>query len=93
MVILDEAVGDSMEVCHQYAMAGIPVILVGDDPSQEIWRKALLEAGAEFYLRKPISHEVLIARIKVILVRYKQRRCNKKREDGGSYEGDPLLLP
>ena len=91
MVILDEAVSDSMEVCHQYVTAGIPVILVGDDPSQEIWRKALLEAGAEFYLRKPISHEVLIAKVKAILRRYKQRRCNK-RDSGGSYEGDPLFL-
>ncbi len=72
MVILDEAVSDSMEVCHQYATAGIPVILVGDDPSEEIWRKTLEEAGAEFYLRKPICHGVLVARVKAILWRYKK---------------------
>lgn len=72
MVILDEAVSDSMEVCHQYATSGIPVILVGDDPSEEIWRKTLEEAGAEFYLRKPICHGVLVARVKAILWRYKK---------------------
>jgi len=74
MVILDEDVTNSMDVCYQYATARIPVILVGDDPSQEIWRKTLEEAGADFYLRKPIDHDILVARVKAILRRYKKRR-------------------
>jgi len=74
MVILDEDVTNSMDVCYQYTTAHIPVIMVGEDMSQEIWRKALEEAGADFYLRKPIDHEVLIARIRAILRRYKKRK-------------------
>jgi len=74
MVILDEDVTNSMDVCFQYATSQIPVILVGDEPGQEIWRKALEEAGADFYFRKPIDHEILIARVKAILRRYKKRK-------------------
>ena len=74
MVILDEDVTNSMDVCYQYTTAHIPVIMVGEDMSQEIWRKALEEAGADFYLRKPIDHEILIARAKAILRRYKKRK-------------------
>lgn len=73
MVILDEIIEDSLVVCRQFAEKGIPVILVGRDRSQEIWRKALIEAGAEFYVRKPIHHMELIARVKAILRRYKGR--------------------
>lgn len=72
MVILDENVTNSMDVCYQYATAYIPVIMVGEDMSREIWNKALIEAGADFYLRKPFDHEVLIARVKAILRRYKK---------------------
>jgi two-component system, OmpR family, response regulator len=83
MVILDEGVTDSMDVCFRYATQGVPVILVGDDPSQEIWRVALEEAGAEFYLRNPIDHDVLIARVRAILRRYKKRRVNSETLYGG----------
>ena len=72
IVILDEDVTNSMDVCFQYATSRIPVILVGDEPGQEIWKKALLEAGADFYLRKPIRHRELMARVKAILRRYKK---------------------
>lgn len=57
IVILDEGATYSMGICHQYVSTGIPVILVGEDTSEEIWRKAVDEAGAETYLRKPISCE------------------------------------
>jgi len=82
MVILDEAVSGSLELCYQYATASIPVILVGADTSQEIWNKALIEAGAEFYLRRPICHKVLVARIKAILRRY-EHRGNRRWTPGG----------
>jgi DNA-binding response OmpR family regulator len=73
LIILDEALNSSMENCYEYTAAGIPVILVGEDPSDDIWRRAIHEAGAEFYLRKPICHEVLVARVKAILRRYRRR--------------------
>lgn len=81
VVILDEAVSDSLELCYQYATTGIPVILVGEDTSQQIWNKAMIEAGAEFYLKRPIRHEELVARIKAILRRYK-RKGERQREFG-----------
>jgi len=74
IVILDEAATYSMGICHQFVSAGVPVILVGEDTSQEIWKKAMDEAGAEIYVRKPICGEVIIARVKAILRRYKKKR-------------------
>jgi DNA-binding response OmpR family regulator len=82
MVILDETVSGSLKLCYQYATTRMPVILVGEDTSQQIWNKALIEAGAEFYLRKPIRHVELVARIKAILRRYK-RRGNRRWTPGG----------
>ncbi len=70
MVILDENVSDSLLVCRQYATAGVPVILVGSDPSEEIWRKAVTEAGAEFYFTKPTRRKEMVARVIAILRRY-----------------------
>ncbi len=53
MVIMDEVLPgrNGMEVCCQlHSTFGIPIILLGEDPSDEIWEKALVEAGADFYL-------------------------------------------
>ena len=73
MIILGHASEDSLEMCYQlHAVFSLPVILLGEAPSNEIWRKALLEAEAEFYVRKPFSTEVLVARMKAILRRYRQ---------------------
>ena len=73
MIILVHTSEESLETCNQLHTAfRLPVILLGEDPSNEIWRKALLEAEAEFYVRKPFSTEVLIARMKAILRRYRQ---------------------
>jgi DNA-binding response OmpR family regulator len=71
IVIVDEEVRDYMEICHQYTNAGIPIILIGENKNEEIWSKAIEEAGAEFYIQKPISQMVLVARINAILRRYK----------------------
>ncbi len=77
IIILDEALADSMEACHQlHTTFGIPVILVGTDSSQEIWKMALLDAEADFYLRKPVSHAVLVARMRAILRRYRRQMPN-----------------
>lgn len=82
IVILDEDAAYSKGICHQFVSTGVPVILVGEDSSEEIWQKALDEAGAETYLRKPLCTEVLMARVKAILRRYKKNRmadgeCNQ----------------
>ena len=74
LVILDEVLPgrDGIEACSElYGIFGIPIILLGENPDAEIWKRAV-EAGADFYLRKPFSHIVLVARVKAIL-----RRCKK----------------
>ncbi len=71
IVVVDETAADSFEVCNQIRNAvGTPVLLVGEDPSTDIWTKALVEAGADFYLRKPFDGEVLVAQLRAILARY-----------------------
>jgi DNA-binding response OmpR family regulator len=82
IVILDEDVPYSMGICHQFVSTGVPVILVGEDTSQEVWEKAVDEAGAETYLRKPICGEILIAQVKAVLRRTKRRKI--LRNGGGS---------
>ena len=77
IIILDEVLADSMEACRQlHTTFGIPVILVGTDPGQEIWKRALLGAEADFYLRKPFSYAVLVARMRAILRRYRRQMPN-----------------
>ena len=77
IIILDEALADSMETCRQlHTTFGIPVILVGTDSSQEILKRALLDAEADFYLRKPFSYAVLVARMRAILRRYRRQMPN-----------------
>lgn len=74
VIILSHASEESLEVCHQlYTAFCLPVILFGEDYSKDIWRKALLEADADIYVRKPFCTEELVARIKVILRRYSRR--------------------
>ena len=80
MIIVDEALpgGDGTEVCSQlHSTFGIPVILLGRDSSGKAWKKAV-EAGADFYLRKPFSRQVLVARVKAILRRYKLSASGSK---------------
>ncbi len=65
LVILDEVLPgrDGIEACSElYRIFGIPVILLGKDPSAEIWKRAV-EAGADLYLRKPFSHLELATRV------------------------------
>ena len=71
MVILGYVSEDSLEICRQlHNVFNVPVILIGRDSGNEIWKKALLEAEAEFYVRSPFSTELLISRMKAILRRY-----------------------
>ena len=58
LVILDEELSllDGWKACYQlHRTFGIPVILLGDDSSSEVWVK-VVEAGADFYLRMPFSY-------------------------------------
>ncbi len=82
MVIVDEVLpgGDGMEVCCQlHVTLGIPVILLGEDSSDEMWEK-VMEAEADLYLIKPFSYRELVARVKAILRRYKGRQGDRKEE-------------
>jgi len=74
LVILDEVLPgrDGIEACSElYEIFGVPVILLGKGPNAEMWKRAV-DAGADFYLRKPFSNLVLVARVKAILRRYKR---------------------
>ena len=64
---------DGMEACSEfYGTFGIPVVLLGEDSSDEVWER-VMEVGADLYQVKPFSYEALLARVKAILRRYKSR--------------------
>lgn len=74
IIILNHLSDESLETCHQLHNAfSIPVILLGEDYNNDIWRRALIVAEAEFYVRTPFDMDALVARIKAILRRYKHR--------------------
>ncbi len=73
MIIMDEALPstDGIEACSQLQRTFCgPIVLLGRDSSGKAWVRAV-EAGADFYLRKPFSNLVLVARVKAILRRYR----------------------
>jgi len=74
IIILDEIHQnsiDSFAVCkHLHDDYGIPVILLGEDSSDEIWER-VMEAEADLYLVKHFGYRELVARIKAILRRYR----------------------
>ena len=72
MVIMDkESVGiEGWTACSELRQAhDVAIILMGKDSSSEGWMRAV-EAGADFYIRKPFSYRELVARVKAILRRY-----------------------
>lgn len=73
IVIVDETVADGFEVCKQMRNAvGVPVLLAGEEPGTDILTRALIETGADFYLRKPFDREVWATQISAILSRYRK---------------------
>ncbi|MDP2917628.1 MAG: response regulator [Dehalococcoidia bacterium] len=69
---------DSFAVCKRlHREHGIPVILLGQGPKGEMWKKAVA-AGAEYYFKKPFSYKVLAAVVKAILRRYKGRKLRER---------------
>jgi len=84
MIIMDKVLpgGDGMEVCYQLRSTfGIPVVLLGEDSSDEVWKR-VMEAEVDLYLIKPFSYLELVARVKAILRRYKRQRDDCKEESG-----------
>jgi len=72
MVIIDkESAGiEGWTACSELRQAhDVAIILMGKDSSGEAWMRAV-EAGADFYLKKPFSYLVLVARVKAILRLY-----------------------
>jgi len=74
IIILDEVHQngiDNFAACkHLHDDYGIPIILLGEDSSDEMWEK-VMEAEADLYLVKPFGYRELAARVKAILRRYK----------------------
>jgi CheY-like chemotaxis protein len=62
---------------------GIPVILLGQDSSDQVWEK-VMGANAEHYEIKPCKCQALVARAKVILRRYKSN-TSKSRSSNDLY--------
>ena len=72
MVLLDKDLPlvDSREACHQIrGLLGIPVMLLGCDSGDEAWAE-LIQARADFYLKRPFTALELVARVRAILRRY-----------------------
>ena len=70
LVILDETISHSLDICYRYNTLHIPVILICKDKQQQNWNTALIEAGAEFYSTQKTGSRELVARVKAILRRY-----------------------
>ena len=77
MIILNHLSDESLETCRQlHDGFCIPVILLGDDHSHEIWTRALTESKADLYVKKPFCIEELVARFQAILRRYRTSGIN-----------------
>jgi len=75
IIITDEVLPsrDGIGACAQLrSNFGIPIILLGKDSTGKQWAKAV-EAGADFYLKKPFGYKELVARVKAILRRYQDK--------------------
>jgi DNA-binding response OmpR family regulator len=67
IIIVDETIADSFEVCNQIRNArGTPVLLVSKETGKVTWEKSLIDA-CDFYLREPFDDKVLVSRLKSIL--------------------------
>jgi two-component system response regulator VicR len=81
LVILMETLPDSEQTCSQIREShNIPIIILGSDPSEEAWARAL-SWGADAYLRKSTSKPELVSRIKAILRRYQHQPIARTRDE------------
>ncbi len=88
LVILDEAMPESQQLCARIReRSQVPIILLGSDPSEEAWNRAV-NWGADAYLRRVMSRREFVARIRAILRRYLKGKniapeTDETAEDGG----------
>jgi len=83
MVIMDAVLPgrDGMEVCYQLRSTfDIPVVLLGEDSSDEVWGR-VMKSDADLYLVKPFSCLELVARVKAVLRRIRQKGKMSKEAD------------
>ena len=83
MVIMDAVLPgrDGVEVCYQLRNTyDIPVVLFGEDSSDEVWGR-VMKSDADLYLVKPFSCLELVARVKAVLHRVRQREKMPKEAD------------
>ncbi len=74
LVILDEAMPESQQLCARVReRSQVPIILLGSDPGEEAWNRAV-RWGADAYLRRVMSRREFVARIRAILRRYLKGR-------------------
>jgi CheY-like chemotaxis protein len=74
LIIIDEDMPESQQLCSRIReRSRIPVILLGSDPGEESWKRAVAW-GADAYLRRAISQREFVARIRAILRRYLKSR-------------------
>lgn len=70
LIILDEDLPDAQDLCSQIRKRyQVPIILLGSDPAEEAWNRAVTW-GADAYLRRAMSRREFVARIRAILRRY-----------------------
>lgn len=83
IIILDEVHQndiDSFAACrHLHDDYGIPIILLGEDSSDEAWER-VKEAEADLYLLKLVRYRELTARVKAILRRFHQNGDSRWRK-------------
>lgn len=78
LVIMDAILpgSDGMDGYYRLReLLGIPIVLLGEDSSDEAWRK-VMEADADLYLVKPVGRLELVARVKSILRRWHSEMGN-----------------
>ncbi len=65
---------DGIKACQQIqSVLSIPVVLLGEGHSDEAWDKAV-QSDTVLYEIKPLSYRILVAKVKVLLRRFKARR-------------------
>ena len=72
LIILDADLSSCEEVCsHIREQSDAPIILLGSDPSEKAWDRAVA-MGADAYLRRTVSRPELVARMRALLRRYRK---------------------
>jgi len=75
---------DGPEICYRIrCLRNLPIILLGNRPEEEIYRPGTDElADWDYYLQRPINHEELAARVKVLFWRYGKTQLPRRNKRG-----------